>query len=159
MNKFNRVMRSRRAGQRGFTLIELLVVIAVLAVLAAIVIFNVTGVKNRGNAAACTTDVKSVQTSIDSYINDNPNATEAQLEALFPGGLAPGTAIPAATKAGVSNVNNPDNAPWVTLIPSYIHTAPAVGECAVTSMTLTWGGPAAGNPTPIKTYGVLVTGN
>ncbi len=32
------------------TLIELLVVIAVLSVLAAIVIFNVTGVKNKGSA-------------------------------------------------------------------------------------------------------------
>jgi general secretion pathway protein G len=67
----NRVARRRRSGQRGFTLIELLVVIAVLSVLAAIVIFNVTGVVNRGNTAACQTDLKTVQTASDAYFNDN----------------------------------------------------------------------------------------
>jgi prepilin-type N-terminal cleavage/methylation domain-containing protein len=64
---YNRVARRRRSGQRGFTLIELLVVIAVLAVLAAIVIFNVTGVVNKGNVAACQTDLKTLQTASDSY--------------------------------------------------------------------------------------------
>jgi type II secretion system protein G len=68
---YNRVSRRRRSGQKGFTLIELLVVIAVLAVLAAIVIFNVTGVVNRGNNAACVTDLKTVQTASDAYYNDN----------------------------------------------------------------------------------------
>jgi general secretion pathway protein G len=67
----NRVSRRRRRGQGGFTLIELLVVIAVLAVLAAIVIFNVTGVINRGNSSACATDLKTVQTASDAYRNDN----------------------------------------------------------------------------------------
>ncbi len=65
-----RMSRRRRRGQGGFTLIELLVVIAVLAVLAGIVIFNVTGVANRGKAAACNTDLKSVQTAVDAYNND-----------------------------------------------------------------------------------------
>jgi prepilin-type N-terminal cleavage/methylation domain-containing protein len=68
---YNRVARRRRRGQRGFTLIELLVVIAVLSVLAAIVIFNVTGVVNRGNTAACQTDLKTVQTASDAYYSDN----------------------------------------------------------------------------------------
>jgi prepilin-type N-terminal cleavage/methylation domain-containing protein len=70
-NLYNRAARRRRTGQQGFTLIELLVVIAVLAVLAGIVIFNVTGVTNRGNLAACQTDLKSVQTASDAYFNDN----------------------------------------------------------------------------------------
>jgi prepilin-type N-terminal cleavage/methylation domain-containing protein len=68
---YNRVARRRRRGQEGFTLIELLVVIAVLAVLAGIVIFNVTGVTNRGNTAACQTDLKSIQTASDAYFNDH----------------------------------------------------------------------------------------
>lgn len=68
---FIRVARRRRRGQSGFTLIELLVVIAVLAVLAAIVIFNVAGVANKGQVAACQTDLRSVQTAVDEYYNDN----------------------------------------------------------------------------------------
>ena len=44
--------RRRHRGQGGFTLIELLVVIAILGILAAIVIFNVTGVTNRGSRAS-----------------------------------------------------------------------------------------------------------
>ncbi|HZS13679.1 MAG TPA: prepilin-type N-terminal cleavage/methylation domain-containing protein [Candidatus Dormibacteraeota bacterium] len=66
----NRATRQRRNGEQGFTLIELLVVIAVLAILAAIVIFNVTGVTNRGSSSACVTDLKSVQTASDAYKND-----------------------------------------------------------------------------------------
>ncbi|HXC77572.1 MAG TPA: prepilin-type N-terminal cleavage/methylation domain-containing protein [Candidatus Acidoferrum sp.] len=68
---YNRVARRRHQGQRGFTLIELLVVIAILAVLAAIVIFNVTGVVQRGNTAACQTDLQTVQTASDAYYSDN----------------------------------------------------------------------------------------
>jgi prepilin-type N-terminal cleavage/methylation domain-containing protein len=65
-----RMSRRRRRGQGGFTLIELLVVIAVLAVLAGIVIFNVTGVANRGKSSACATDKQSIQTAVDAYNND-----------------------------------------------------------------------------------------
>ncbi len=66
----NRATRRRRSGESGFTLIELLVVIAVLAILAAIVIFNVTGVSDKGNKSACQTDLKSIQTASDAYKND-----------------------------------------------------------------------------------------
>jgi prepilin-type N-terminal cleavage/methylation domain-containing protein len=68
---FNRVSRRRRKGQRGFTLIELLVVIAILGVLAAIVVFNVTGIKSKGNVAACNADAQTVQAALDQYYNDN----------------------------------------------------------------------------------------
>jgi type II secretion system protein G len=69
-NLYNVAARRRRKGQQGFTLIELLVVIAVLAVLAGIVIFNVTGVANRGATSACKTDLKTIQTASDAYKND-----------------------------------------------------------------------------------------
>lgn len=95
-NLFNRVAHRRRRGQRGFTLVELLVVIAVLAVLAAIVIFNVAGVGNKGNLAACKTDLKSVQTAVDAYYNDN-NST-------YPW------------------AGNADD--WTKLVPTYIHNTP-----------------------------------
>lgn len=79
----NRARRARHAGQRGFTLIELLVVIAVLAILAAIVIFNVTGVTNRGSDSACLTDLKSIQTASDAYKNDN-SSYPGTVDALVP---------------------------------------------------------------------------
>jgi general secretion pathway protein G len=60
-----------RAAEQGFTLIELLIVIAVLGILAAIVIFNVTGVTNKGDTAKCNTDLKTVQTASDAYFNDH----------------------------------------------------------------------------------------
>jgi general secretion pathway protein G len=90
----NQAMRSRHAGQRGFTLIELLVVIAVLAVLAAVVVFNVTGVKDKGSAAACSTDTKSVQSAYDAYLNDK----------------------------GVAQAGPAFDA--TVLVPAYLHTAP-----------------------------------
>lgn len=68
---YTRFSRRHRRGEGGFTLIELLVVIAVLTILAAIVLFNITGLKNKGQSAACSTDTKTVQTAVDSYINDN----------------------------------------------------------------------------------------
>jgi general secretion pathway protein G len=80
---YNRVARRRHQGQRGFTLIELLVVIAILAVLAAIVIFNVTGVVQRGNTAACQTDLQTVQTASDAYYSDN-GSYAASVAALSP---------------------------------------------------------------------------
>jgi prepilin-type N-terminal cleavage/methylation domain-containing protein len=61
----------RRVGETGFTLIELLVVIAVLAILAAIVIFNVTGVTNRGARSQCDTDAHTVQVASDTYYANN----------------------------------------------------------------------------------------
>jgi general secretion pathway protein G len=67
----NRAARRRHQGQTGFTLIELLIVIAVLGILAAIVIFNVTGVTNKGDTAKCNTDLKTVQTASDAYFNDH----------------------------------------------------------------------------------------
>jgi general secretion pathway protein G len=101
---YNRVARRRHSGQGGFTLIELLVVIAVLAVLAGIVIFNVTGVANRGAISACQTDVASVQTASDAFYADNTQK--------YPSA--------AGTSAGPVVMTD--------LVPAYLHTAPANGE-------------------------------
>lgn len=104
---YNRVARRRRSGQQGFTLIELLVVIAVLAVLAGIVIFNVTGVANRGALSACQTDTKSVQTASDAFYADNTQQ------------------YPSATgKSAASIVVDVSG----KLVPTYLHTAPVNGE-------------------------------
>jgi prepilin-type N-terminal cleavage/methylation domain-containing protein len=96
-NLYNRTARRRRRGQQGFTLIELLVVIAVLAILAGIVIFNVVGVANKGSNASACTDQKSVQTAIDTALNDG--------KTFAPGAMS--------------------GAEWTTLVPAYLHTGPA----------------------------------
>ncbi len=109
--RLNRAMWDgrRRSGQGGFTLIELLVVIAVLSVLAAIVIFNVTGVKNKGTTASCQTDTQTLQTAVDAYYN----ATSAY----------PVTGGDTATPATGAVVNTSE-----LLSGSYIHSVPGNGE-------------------------------
>lgn len=81
-------VRAARAGDGGFTLIELLIVIVILGVLAGIVVFSVNFITDRGNAAACQTDVKNVQTAVEAYIAQTPGAgypnTAGLDAALFP---------------------------------------------------------------------------
>jgi general secretion pathway protein G len=104
-NVYNRMSRRRRPGQGGFTLIELLVVIAVLAILAGIVIFNITGVANRGKSSACLTDLKSVQTAVDAYYNDHSSTYPASPVSLTSGG---------------------------PIVPTYLHTTPtSVGTVSI----------------------------
>lgn len=110
MDSLNGVLRRRRSGEKGFTLIELLVVIAVLAILAAIVIFNVTGVTDKGKTAACQTDLKSVQTAVDAYYNAN------------------GSTYP---WSGGHTVTGPTDA-MGGLVPTFLHTAPtSVGTVTI----------------------------
>lgn len=86
-DRYNHLLRRRRASEQGFTLIELLVVIAVLAILAAIVLFNVVGVTTRGNKSACDTDKETVQTAVDAFINDNNNSAGTAPNILEPGDM------------------------------------------------------------------------
>jgi len=53
---------------RGFTLIELLIVIAILGILSTIVVLSVRGIQDRGQASACSTDKKSLETAYESAI-------------------------------------------------------------------------------------------
>ncbi len=75
-----RVHRSRRPNESGFTLIELLIVIVILGVLSGIVVFAVSGIQDRGNAAACKTDKKTVLVAVEAFYAKNgeyPDAGEA----------------------------------------------------------------------------------
>ena len=114
----------RRRGDRGFTLIELLVVIAVLAILSGVVIFNITGVTNRGHASVCATDVKSVQTAVDAYVSDNVSIADP-----FGSDVTSGGGV--LTSSAASNI-------WMRLVPNYLHTIPSVGNCATSSMTISY---------------------
>ena len=60
-------LRKARKGEGGFTLIELLLVIVILGVLAGIVVFSVRGIQDRGETAACKTEVKTVETAVEAY--------------------------------------------------------------------------------------------
>ncbi|MDO7867411.1 prepilin-type N-terminal cleavage/methylation domain-containing protein [Nocardioides jiangxiensis] len=60
-------LSARRRGDDGFTLIELLIVIIILGILAAIVVFSVRGIADRGNTAACKTEVRTVETAAEAY--------------------------------------------------------------------------------------------
>jgi prepilin-type N-terminal cleavage/methylation domain-containing protein len=62
---------TRTKSESGFTLIELLVVIVILGVLSGIVVFAVSGIQDRGNAAACKTDKKSVEVAVEAYFAKN----------------------------------------------------------------------------------------
>ena len=74
------LMRRREAGESGFTLIELLVVIVILAILAAVVVFAVGGINNKGQASACSTDAKTLETAEEANFAQNSGyTTEAAL--------------------------------------------------------------------------------
>lgn len=69
----NKLRQARKLGTSdgGFTLIELLIVIVILGVLAGIVVFSVRGIQDRGNVAACKTEVSTVQTAVEAYYATN----------------------------------------------------------------------------------------
>lgn len=114
--EFRRPVWDRRAGQRGFTLIELLVVIAVLAILAVVVLFNVTGVKNKGQAASCSTDIGTVQTAVDAYIGDNgPNGIDTAL------GMSAATVKVSIVSAPATNPQTFTAGFAGLVIPQYLH--------------------------------------
>ena len=62
-----RQRRKHSQDESGFTLIELLVVIIILGVLSAVVVFAVTGVGDKGTAAAEATDVKTLRTAEEAF--------------------------------------------------------------------------------------------
>lgn len=76
-------IQAARENESGFTLIELLIVIVILGVLAGIVVFSVSGITNRGQAAACSSDVKTIQVASEAYFAQN-SAYAPNMAALVP---------------------------------------------------------------------------
>jgi len=64
-------IQTARENESGFTLIELLIVIVILGVLAGIVVFSVAGISDRGNLAACKSDLNTVRVASEAYYAKN----------------------------------------------------------------------------------------
>lgn len=99
-------IRAARKNESGFTLIELLIVIVILGVLAGIVVFSVSGISNRGDAAACKANVKTVQVAQEAYYaksETTPPAYAASVSDLVKAGLLtdPAPTDVATTTSGV----------------------------------------------------------
>jgi general secretion pathway protein G len=85
----NRIHEARK-NQSGFTLIELLMVIVILGILSGIVVFAVKGIQDRGDAAACKSEVKTI--AVAEEANYAQKGSYADLAGLVTNGfLRPGT--------------------------------------------------------------------
>jgi general secretion pathway protein G len=76
-------LRASRKGEAGFTLIELLIVIVILGVLAGIVVFSVRGITDRGDTAACKSNLKTAEVAVEAYYAKN-GSNPATLAATVP---------------------------------------------------------------------------
>ena len=59
---------------RGFTLIELLVVIAIIGILSAVVLASLNTARTKGNDAAVSSNMATIQVQAELYYDDNANA-------------------------------------------------------------------------------------
>jgi prepilin-type N-terminal cleavage/methylation domain-containing protein len=68
---------TRARGQNGFTIIEVIIVVVVLAILAAILIPNFRGIRQDSKSSSALADLRTIQTAIESYINETNSPPDA----------------------------------------------------------------------------------
>src|SRR5512133_30953 len=97
-------LRERAGSESGFTLIELLVVMLILGILAAIAIPAFLNQKGKANDASAKTQVRTMQTAMETYSTDNSgsylNATAAKLHNIEPTIPTSGVTVTPDTPAG-----------------------------------------------------------
>ena len=76
MNINQETMQARR--DQGFTLVELLIVVVILGILATVTIFGVRGITDKGQASACETDKKVLETAVETWYADQSALTAGE---------------------------------------------------------------------------------
>ncbi len=114
--------KSGRAADRGFTLIELLVVIAIIAILASFLLPALSRAKEKGQRAACFSNLRQVALSARLYMDDNNGSMFHHHEGwVLDDGTQTDTlpSSPAAC-AGGGNGNSQAEKPWVIFFYPYL---------------------------------------
>jgi prepilin-type N-terminal cleavage/methylation domain-containing protein len=86
----------RNPSGRAFTLIELLVVITIIAILAALLLPTLARAKQKGQQAACLSNLKQIGLAFEMYLGDHENRfpDRRDLKSSLPGGFRPWTSWP-----------------------------------------------------------------
>lgn len=91
--------------KKGFTLIELLIVVAIIGLLATLAIISLTSAQSKARDTKRISDIKSLQSAVEMYYNDNNAYPVPTTWALLESGLANqlNGALPAPPGGGVTN--------------------------------------------------------
>ncbi len=73
MNINKERMQARR--DKGFTLVELLIVVVILGILATVTVFAVRGITDKGQESACDTDMRVMETAVETWYADQSATT------------------------------------------------------------------------------------